>query len=149
MSDQTEFGNEQDMAVADKERPTLGPTEGSQDVSARAVQVVPMPAFTDPHNPEAMSNSVNLSLNDSPTPHSEDYGELALSTVGDAGTENPMSEAARELRANSPAGSGADERAAATQALADAPESRGEGARLGSLGQHGDCPEARRGLRGF
>jgi nitrogen fixation protein FixH len=121
MSDQTEFGNEQEMAVADKERPTLGPTEGSQDVSERAVQVVPMPAHTNPNDPMALSASVNLALNDSPVEHAEDYGDAALSTVGDAGTENAMSEAARELRAE-----GEHQRAAGADALAGAPEDRAE-----------------------
>lgn len=72
----TDFGNEQEMAQADKLHPSLGPTEGSQDVANHNRQVVPMPQFSDPNRPMANSGSVNLALADHPVEHAEDYGEL-------------------------------------------------------------------------
>lgn len=68
-----DFGNEQDMSVHDKFNPSLGPTEEAQDVASLNRIVVPMPAFTDPHNPMAQSGSVNLPLDRHPVTHSEDY----------------------------------------------------------------------------
>jgi hypothetical protein len=70
-----DFGNEQEFPVADKERPTLGPTEGAQDVATLNRIVVPMPAFSDPNNPMANSGSVNLPLDKHPVTHSDDFAE--------------------------------------------------------------------------
>ena len=101
-----DFENDQDMPVGDKLRPSLGPTEGSQDVDSRPRNIVPMPQFTDPHNPLMASNSVNLSLNDAPVPHAESYGGAAKASVGDHPVENAMSEGSRELQTLAPAGTG-------------------------------------------
>jgi hypothetical protein len=77
-----DFGNEQDMSVHDKNSPTLGPTEGSQDVATLNRIVVPPGAYTDPNNPSALSNSVNLTIDKTPTPVSEDYGLTQLDEAG-------------------------------------------------------------------
>lgn len=65
----------QDMDVADKAHPALGPTEGSQDAVNLNTIIVPVGAYTDPGNPAALSASVNLALDKSPIEHAEDYGE--------------------------------------------------------------------------
>lgn len=111
MSNDADFGNEQEMAVVDKLRPTLGPTEGSQDVDSRPVNTVGMPAYTDPNNPVAASGSVNLSLNDHPVEHADDFGQVAKDTVGDHAVASPMTD---------------PETAAASKSLEDAPEDRKE-----------------------
>lgn len=77
-----DFGNEQEMAVADKRHPALGPTEGAQDVSSLNRIVVPPGAYTDPNNPMANSNSVNLTVDKTPTPVSDDYGVTQLEEAG-------------------------------------------------------------------
>lgn len=68
-----------DISVHDKEVSALGATVEAQDRSTRARQIVPMPQFTDPNNPEANSGSVNMSLeangvSQHPVEHSPDYG---------------------------------------------------------------------------
>lgn len=73
-----DFGNEQDMPVADKPNPTLGPTEASQDMATLNQIIVPVGAYTDPNNPNAISASVNLTLDKSPVAHPEDYGQNQL-----------------------------------------------------------------------
>ena len=73
-----DFGNEQDMPVADKFNPTLGPTEASQDMASLNQIIVPVGAYTDPNNPAAQSASVNLTLDKSPVAHPEDYGQTQL-----------------------------------------------------------------------
>lgn len=123
-----DFTDEQEMSVHDKDRPTLGPTEGSQDVEGRAREIVPMPAFTDPHNPDAAGGSINLSLNSHPVVHSEDYGMKTAESVGAFEVENTMDEGARTIRENATASSGAQERKAAKNSadLGEAPEDRAE-----------------------
>lgn len=69
-----DFGNEQDMPQADKLRPNLGPTEEAQDVASLNRVIVPMPAFTNPLNPDAAAGSINLSLDTHPVSHDKDYG---------------------------------------------------------------------------
>lgn len=66
--------NFQDMSVHDKNVAALGPTEEAQDMSTLNRVVVPVGMFTDPNLPEASSASVNLAVDTSPFPHSEDYG---------------------------------------------------------------------------
>lgn len=81
--------NFQDMSVHDKLNAALGPTEEEQDMSTLNRVVVPVGMFTDPNVPEASSASVNLSVDTSPFPHSEDYG--AAVTPGEhtvTGTED-------------------------------------------------------------
>jgi len=92
-----DFGNDADMSVHDKEHPTLGPTEGSQDVDSLPRQIVPMAAFNDPNNPIAVSGSVNLALDDHPVTHSDDYGKSYADVYGVDRVEHPMSEGAKEL----------------------------------------------------
>jgi hypothetical protein len=94
----TEDGNRQDMAVADKEHPSLAATEEAQDVASLNRIVVGMPAFTDPHNPMTLSGSVNLSLDQHPVTHSEDYGqdvEPGIHTFD--GPQSPMAVGAATL----------------------------------------------------
>lgn len=70
----TKDGNVQDMAVEDKEHPSLAATEEAQDVSTLNPIIVPMPSFTDPNNPAASGGSINLDLDEHPVVHSDDYG---------------------------------------------------------------------------
>lgn len=69
-----EDGNRQDMAVEDKEHPSLAATVEAQDVSTLNPIIVPMPSFTDPNNPAAAGGSINLDLDEHPVAHSDDYG---------------------------------------------------------------------------
>lgn len=70
----TTDGNVQDIAVEDKERPSLAATEEAQDMSKLNKIIVPMPAFTNPNDPRTSGGSINLDLDEHPVPHSEDYG---------------------------------------------------------------------------
>jgi hypothetical protein len=122
-----DFGNEQDMSVDAKEHPALGPTEEAQDVDRLQKQVVPMPAFNDPNNPVAASGSVNLSLNDHPVAHSEDYGVTVASEFGFDHVENTMSEGARDLQEyDRTSGDDDPETAAAKNKAAGLPKDRDE-----------------------
>ena len=67
-------GNFQEMSVHDKENAALPPTEEGQDMSRLNRVVVPMPQFVDPYDPRAQAGSINMSLDDHPMEHSEDYG---------------------------------------------------------------------------
>jgi hypothetical protein len=96
VSPEADFGNDQDMSVHDKMHPTLGPTEEAQDVASLERIVVPMPAYTDPNNPAAAAGTINLSLNDHPVTHSEDYGQEIHQSVGSVEVQNPLSDALRE-----------------------------------------------------
>lgn len=71
----TEDGNVQDIAVADKEHPSLGATKEAQDVSQLAKIIVPPASFTNPNDPMAAAGSINLSLDEHPMEISEDYGQ--------------------------------------------------------------------------
>lgn len=93
-----DFGNDADMSVHDKEHPTLGPTEGSQDVESLPRHIVPMAAFNDPNNPVAVSGSVNLSLDDHPVTHDPDYGKELHEVYGHDHVEHTMTDGARTLK---------------------------------------------------
>lgn len=93
-----DFGaDDADMSVHDKNHPTLGPTEGSQDVDSLPRNVVPMAAFNDPNNPVAVSGSVNLSLDDHPVTHDPDYGKTYAEVYGLDSVQHTMSEGAKAL----------------------------------------------------
>lgn len=117
------------ILVGDKLHSALGATEEEQDVDRLARQVVPVGAFNDPNNPVAASASVNLSLNDSPVKHPDDYGADVIAAFGHDHVENTMSGGARALRAFD-TNSGEDddtlspEQRAAIDSLKDAPEDR-------------------------
>jgi hypothetical protein len=68
--------NVQDISVHDKEVSALPPTVEGQDMSTLSRVVVPVPSFTDPHNPKASAGSINLDLDSHPFEHSEDYGAV-------------------------------------------------------------------------
>lgn len=122
--EERDFGNEQSMSVHDKLHPALGPTEEAQDVATLQQQVVPMPAFNDPHNPIAAAGSVNLSLEDHPVTHSADYGRPVIESLGHDHVEHTMSEGARDLKQFDLSGADNEQRAAVM--FADLPADRGD-----------------------
>lgn len=91
-------GDDAEMSVHDKTHPTLGPTEGSQDVDTLPRHIVPMAAYNDPNNPIAVSGSVNLSLDDHPVTHDPDYGKQLHEVYGHDHVEGTMTEGAKALK---------------------------------------------------
>lgn len=69
-----EDSNYQEMSVFDKDNAALGPTEEAQDMRSLNRVTVPMPAFVNPHQPLMASGSINLSIDETPVPHSDDFG---------------------------------------------------------------------------
>lgn len=66
--------NVQDIAVEDKDLPSLAATKEAQDVSRLNKIIIPMPSFTNPNNPATAAGSINLDLDEHPVEHSPDYG---------------------------------------------------------------------------
>jgi hypothetical protein len=74
----TEDGNVQDIAVADKEHPSLGATKEAQNVTVLNKIIVPPASYTNPNDPMAASGSINLDLDQHPMEISPDYGQSTL-----------------------------------------------------------------------
>lgn len=101
-------GDDAEMSVHEKTHPTLGPTEGSQDVDSLPRHIVPMGAYNDPNNPVAVSGSVNLALDDHPVTHDPDYGKQLHEVYGQDHVEGTMTEGAKTLAQFDQTGAGGD-----------------------------------------
>jgi hypothetical protein len=68
----------QEVSPHDAEHPSVaGSAPMNEDVAELNEIIVPVGAYVDPHNPQSMSASVNLSLDKSPVTHSPDFGSQA------------------------------------------------------------------------
>jgi hypothetical protein len=85
----------QDMLHEEAPNPSVAPTEEAQDMSTLGRIVVPMPSHTDPSNPLSASGSVNMTLENHPVEHSEDYG--AMVEPGEFSPEGTMDQHALEV----------------------------------------------------